>query len=233
MSNLGNVWTTSMFDDEDGYANKRLVKNLLLASLTEQVDSTGIKVNSAKRDGEKTTIRVVLPTNVRKTEVLKAVVKDVNGNVVSDDDIFIKSANKKYRATISTPDPTGTYIIELVLANVEGVEDVIYDTTNLAVVGYYEDEYDIFKIDGKSVLNDIVKVESLSNKLLANADTFFDNVKEDMAQYFHDAETPFAIAALVLFMIAIFFRNFVFQKTKEKKVMSDEEQYASMRSSGR
>ncbi|MBQ4510195.1 MAG: VWA domain-containing protein [Clostridia bacterium] len=233
MSNLGNIWTTAMFDDEDGYANKRLVKNILLASLNEQVDSTGIKVNSAKRDGEKTTIRVELPTNVRKTEVLKAIVKDVNGNVVSDDDIFIKSANKKYRATISTPDPTGTYIIELVLVNVEGVEDVLYDTTNLAVVGYYEDEYDIFKVDGKSVLNDLVKVESLSNKLLTNSDTFFDIEKEDMVQYFHDAETPFAIAALILFMLAIFFRNFTFQKTKEKKVMSDEEQYASMRSSGR
>ncbi len=233
MSNLGNIWTTAMFDDEDGYANKRLVKNIMLSSLNEQVDSTGIKVNSAKRDGEKTTIRVELPTNVRKTEVPKAIVKDVNGNVVSDDDIFIKSANKKYRATISTPDPTGTYIIELVLVNIEGVEDVLYDTTNLAVVGYYEDEYDIFKVDGKAVLNDLVKVESLSNKLLADADKFFDIEKEDMVQYFHDAETPFAIAALVLFMLAIFFRNFAFQKSKEKKQMSDEEQYQSMRSSGR
>ena len=233
MSNLGNVWTTAMFDDEDGYANKRLVKNILLSSLNEQVDSTGIKVNSAKRDGEKTTIRVELPTNVRKTEVLKAIVKDVNGNVISDNDIFIKSANKKYRASITTPDATGTYIIEMVLANVEGVEDVVYDMTNLAVVGYYEDEYDIFKVDGKSVLNDLVKVESITNKLLADADTFFDIEKKDVVQYFHDAETPFAIAALILFMLAIFFRNFAFQKSKQKKVMTDEEQYQSMRSSGR
>lgn len=233
MSNLGNVWTTSMFDDEDGYANKRLVKNIMLSALNEQVDSTGIKINSTKRDGEKTTIRVELPTNVRKSEVLKAIVKDVNGNVVSDNTIFIKSANKKYRATISTPDLAGTYIIELVLANVEGVEDVVYDKTNLAVVGYYEDEYDIFKVDGKAVLNDLVKVESLSNKLLANAESFFDIEKQDVVQYFHDAETPFAIAALILFMLAIFFRNFTFQKSKQKKVMSDEEQYQSMRSSGR
>ena len=233
MSNLGNVWTTAMFDDEDGYANKRLVKNILLSSLNEQVDSTGIKVNSAKRDGEKTTIRVELPTNVRKTEVLKAIVKDVNGNVISDNDIFIKSANKKYRASITTPDATGTYIIEIVLANVEGVEDVVYDMTNLAVVGYYEDEYDIFKVDGKAVLNDLVKVESITNKLLADADKFFDIEKKDVVQYFHDAETPFAIAALILFMLAIFFRNFAFQKSKQKKVMTDEEQYQSMRSSGR
>ena len=88
-------------------------------------------------------------------------------------------------------------------------------------------------MDGKSIMNDLVKVESLSNKLLVNAEGFFDIEKEDIAQYFHDAETPFAIAALVLFMLAIFFRYFTFQKTKTKKVMSDEEQYESMRSSGR
>ena len=233
MSDLGNVWTSSMYDDSDGYANKRLVKNILLASLNEQVDSTGIKVNSAKRDGEKTTIRVELPTNVRKNEALKAVIKDEQGNVISDSSIFIKSANKKYRVTIDTPDLVGTYLIDVVLADVSGVEDVVYDITNLAVVGYYEDEYDIFKVDGKAVLTDLVKVESLSNKLIQDSDAFYNIEKEDVVQYFHDAETPFAIAALVLFMIAIFFRNFAFQKTKEKKVMTDEEQYASMRSSGR
>ena len=233
MSNLGSSWTTSMFNDDDGYQNERLVQNIMLASLNEQVDSTGIKVNSTKRDGEKTTIRVELPTNVRKTEILKAIVKDVNGNIVSDTDIFVKSANKKYRATISTPDVTGTYLIDLVLVNNQGVTDVLYDTTSLAVVGYYEDEYDIFKIDGKSVLNDLVKVESLTNKIISDAEGFYNIEKEDIVQYFHDAETPFAIAALVLFMLAIFFRYFTFQKVKEKKQMTDEEQYASMRSSGR
>lgn len=235
MSNLGSTWTTSMFDDEtDKIENKRLVKNILLASLNEQVDSTGIKVNSAKRDGEKTTIRIETPVKVRGTEVVKAIVKDVNGNVISDTNEFIESANKKYRVTLDTPDLTGTYLIDIVLVDNEtGVEDILYDTTSLAVVGYYEDEYDIFKIDGKNILNDIVKAESLSNKLLEDAEGFYNIEKKDIAQYFHDAETPFAIAALVLFMIAIFFRNFTFQKTKEKKVMSDEEQYESMRSSGR
>lgn len=233
MSNLGSSWTTSMFNDTDGIQNERLVKNLMLASLNEQVDSTGIKVNSSKRDGEKTTIRVELPVNVRKSEILKAVVKDVNGNVISDTDIFTKSANKKYRTTIDTPDLTGTYIIDIVLVDNQGVTDILYDTTSLAVVGYYEDEYDIFKIDGKSVMNDLVKVESLSNKLISDAKGFYNIEKEDIVQYFHDAETPFAIAALVLFMLAIFFRYFTFQKTKEKKQMTDEEQYESMRSSGR
>jgi len=234
MSNLGSTWTASMFQDEaDNIENKRLVKNILLASLNEQVDSTGIKVNSSKRDGEKTTIRVELPVNVRNAEALKAIVKDVNGNVISDSNEFIKSANKKYRVSIDTPDITGTYLIDVVLVNDEGVTDVLYDKTSLAVVGYYDDEYDIFKVDGKSIMNDLVKVESLSNKLLADAEGFYDIEKKDIAQYFHDAETPFAIAALVLFMLAIFFRNFTFQKTKQKKVMTDEEQYASMRSSGR
>ena len=121
----------------------------------------------------------------------------------------------------------------MVLVNDEGVTDVLYDKASLAVVGYYDDEYDIFKVDGKSIMNDLVKVESLSNKLLADAEGFYDIEKKDIAQYFHDAETPFAIAVLILFMLAIFFRNFTFQKSKEKKVMTDEEQYASMRSSGR
>ena len=233
MSNLGSSWTTSMFNDEDGIKNERLVKNILLASLNEQVDSTGIKVNAAKRDDDVTTIRVELPTNVRNSEVLKAIVKDVDGNVLSNTDIFEKSANKKYRANISTPDKAGTYLIDIVLVNNEGIEDVLYDTTSLAVVGYYEDEYDLFKVDGKSKLNDLIKVESLTNKLLVDAEGFYNIEKKDIVQYFHDAETPFAIAVLVLFMLAIFFRYFTFQKTKEKKSMSDEEQYQSMRSSGR
>lgn len=231
MSNLGSSWTTSMYNDDDGYKNKRLVKNIMLASLNEQVDSTGIKVNSTKRDGEKTAIRVELPVNVRKDEYLRAVVRDINGNLISDTTLFSKSANKKYRATINTPDLTGTYLIDIQLYDYK--TNILYDTTSLAVVGYYEDEYDIFKIDGKAVLNDLVKTESLSNKLLTNADGFYNIEREDIVQYFHDAETPFAIAALALFMIALFFRNFTFQKTKEKKQMTDEEQYESMRSSGR
>ena len=232
MSNFGSNWTSEMLDDSDNIKNERLAKNIMLASLNEQVDSTGIKINNTKRDGEQTTIRVELPVNVRKAEALKAIVKDVNGTVVSEK-IFVKSASKKYRVTIDTPDPTGTYLIDLVLVNNEGVTDVLYDKTNLAVVGYYEDEYDIFKVDGKATLNNLIKVEALSNKLLENSDTFYDIEKEDIVQYIHDVETPFAIAALVLFMLAIFFRYFTFQKTKEKKQMSDEEQYESMRSSGR
>lgn len=235
MSNLGNVWTSSMFNDDDGYANKRLVKNIMLASLNEQVESTGVKVNSAKRDGEKTTIRVELPTNVRKSEALKVVIKDVNGTLISDTDVFIKYANKKYRVTIDTPDLAGTYLIDLVLADVTGVEDVVYDTTSLAVVGYYEDEYDIFKIDGEQVLKDLVRIENKANNLLnkKDAETFFNIEKSDVTQYIHDLDDEIAIAALILFMIALFFRYFTFQRSKEKKQMTDEEQYQSMRSSGR
>ncbi len=233
MSNFGHTWTSAMFDENDGIKNERLVKNILLASLNDQVGSTGIKINTTKRDDDKTTIRVELPTNVRQSEALKAVVKKVNGELVNET-YFFKAANKKYRADINTPDKAGTYLIDIVLVDVKtGVEDILYDKTSLAVVGYYEDEYDLFKIDGKAILTDLVKVEDLKNKLITDADGFYDIEKKDIAQYYHDAEAPFSIAVLVLFMLAIFFRYFTFQKTKEKKTMSDEEQYASMRSSGR
>lgn len=240
MSDFGSAWTSAMFNDDDGISNTKLVKNILTAAINEQTDSTGINIyEQPKRiendKGEQETIiRVELPVNVRKNEVLKAIVKDTNGEIVSEAE-FGSTSSKKYRATVSTPDATATYVIEIKLVDVkQNVEmDVLYDETNTAVTGYYKDEYDIFKKDGKAVLNDLVKIEATDRNLVDAPASFFDIAKNDIAVYNHDVETPFAIIVLVLFVLAIIFRNFAFQKERKKKEMTDEEQIASMRGSGR
>ena len=240
MSDFGSAWTSAMFNDEDGIKNTRLVKNIITASLNEQTDSTGLVIyETPKRmENEKgeqvTVVRVELPVNKREHEVLKAIVKDTNGEIVSEAEFGLTSS-KKYRATVSTPDATATYVIEIKLVNVkQNVEmDVLYDQTNTAVTGYYKDEYDIFAKDGKPVLTDLVKIEATDRHLVTDASTFYEIAKNDIAVYNHDVETPFAIIVLVLFVLAIIFRNFAFQKEKKKKEMTDEEQIASMRGSGR
>lgn len=240
MSDFGSAWTSAMFNDEDGIKNTRLVKNIITASMNEQTDSTGLVIyETPKRmENEKgeqvTVVRVELPVNKREHEVLKAIVKDTNGEIVSEAEFGLTSS-KKYRATVSTPDATATYVIEIKLVNVkQNVEmDVMYDQTNTAVTGYYKDEYDIFAKDGKPVLTDLVKIEATDRHLVTDASTFYEIAKNDIAVYNHDVETPFAIIVLVLFVLAIIFRNFAFQKEKKKKEMTDEEQIASMRGSGR
>ena len=219
MSDFGSAWTSAMFNDEDGIKNTRLVKNIITASLNEQTDSTGLVIyETPKRmENEKgeqvTVVRVELPVNKREHEVLKAIVKDTNGEIVSEAEFGLTSS-KKYRATVSTPDATATYVIEIKLVNVkQNVEmDVLYDQTNTAVTGYYKDEYDIFAKDGKPVLTDLVKIEATDRHLVTDASTFYEIAKNDIAVYNHDVETPFAIIVLVLFVLAIIFRNFAFQK---------------------
>ena len=57
--------------------------------------------------------------------------------------------------------------------------------------------------------------------------------KDEMVEYFYNLDDEFAIAALILFIVSILCRNFLFQKEKKKKFMTDEEQINSMRNSGR
>lgn len=240
MSDFGSAWTSDMFNDEDGIQNTKLIKNILVSAMNEQTDSTGIDIYEKPKRTEndkgeqETIIRVELPVNVRKNEVIKAIAKDANGEIVSEAE-FSSTSSKKYRATLSTPDATATYVIEIKLVDVkQNVEmDVLYDQTSTAVTGYYKDEYNIFSKDGKTVLNDLVKIEATDRDLVDAPMSFFEIAKDDIAIYNHDMETPFAIIVLVLFVLAIIFRNFAFQKERKKKEMTDEEQIASMRGSGR
>ncbi len=235
MSNLGSTWTEKMFNDEDGINGKRLVKNLILGSLNEKVDSTGIEISEIKRDEKATYIRVDMPVNVRNGEDLMVTVKNTKGEIIADNIPMSKVASRKYRTPIPTTDPLGSYIVEIKLQSNDPTlpKPLLYDSTIFAVVGTYEQEYDLFSVDGKQVMNDIAKADDLTNNLVSDSEDFYNIVREETMQKIHDAKTPLAAAVLALFLLAIFFRNFVFQKTKEKKQMSDQEQYDSMRSSGR
>ena len=235
MSDFGSSWTQSMFGTKDG---QRLIANLIKSGMNEQTDSTGLNIiETPRREEGKTTIRVETPVNVRENEVLKAVIISENGQEVEKEFKFTKIGNKRYRAIIDTPDETeqGTYVIEIRLVNEQGMEDVLYDKTSLAVVGYYKDEYDIYAVDGKAVMNDIAKNQSTDNSLLdiRQPVSVYNVQKEDIAEYVHNLDDEFAIASLILFLVSIFFRNFVFQKETKKKEMTDEEQIESMRDSGR
>lgn len=237
-SDFGQYWTQRMFDNSDGVSNTRLINNILINSLNEKTDSTGINVyeNPNREWGQGTTVlKVEIPTKqLRPGEKLKAVVTDAEGNVTETE--FDLLTNQRYHARIQTPDETenGTYTISIVIVDTTGQVDVLYDRVTTAIVGEYKEEYDIFGKDGEATINDIVKNQNkkpLEDGTLAGA---FENTKKDeMVEYFYNLDDEFAIAALVLFIISILCRNFLFQKEKKKKVMTDEEQIASMRNSGR
>ncbi len=237
-SDLGKYWTQRMFDNSDGASNTRLINNIFINSLNEKTDSTGINVyeNPNREWGQGTTVlKVEIPTKkLRDNEVLKAVITDAQGNVTEKK--FEPLGSKRYYARIETPDETenGTYTINIVIADENGQEDIIFDRVTTAIVGEYKGEYDVFGIDGEATINDIVKNQNkkpLEEGTIAGA---FENTKADeMVEYFYNLDDEFAIAALVLFIISIICRNFLFQKEKKRKVMTDEEQIASMRSSGR
>ena len=230
MSNLGSTWTEKMFDDEDGVKNRQLVKNLLIGSMNAKVDSTGISIKEIKRDDKTTYIRVDTPVNVRNAEDLYVTVKNAaTGEIVADGIVMQRVASRKYRTPIPTEDVMGTYIVEIKLQSNNQEVPLIYDRTTFAVVGTYAEEYDLFSVDGKAVMNDIAKADDLTNTIIKDASDFYDIVREETMQIIHDAKVPLATAALVLFLLSIFFRNFIFQKSKENKQMTDEEQIASMR----
>lgn len=237
-SDFGQYWTQRMFDNSDGASNTRLVNNILVNSLNEKTDSTGIDVyeNPNREWGQGTTLlKVEIPTTkLREKETLKAVVTDAEGNVTEAK--FTESSNKRYYTRIQTPDETenGTYIISIVIVDESGQEEILYDRVTTAIVGEYKEEYDIFGQDGEATINDIVKNQNkkpIEEGTIAGA---FENTKKDeMVEYFYNLDDEFAIAALILFIVSILCRNFLFQKEKKKKVMTDEEQINSMRNSGR
>lgn len=240
MSNLGNSWTSSMFDDTDGTRNRALVKNILISAMNEQVDSSGINITKVKREEGKTRVEVELPLPKSNYEFLIPVLKELDTKtgelveIVSDKQVTFSAypGRKRHYIDLDTPDGEKIYFVEvrLVAAN---TERTLLDRTTTTVVGSYEDEYDIYKVDGEAVLTYIVKMGAVGNNIVNKAEDFFDIERADVEQIIHDAKLPFIVAVLVLFLVALFFRNFVFQKQKKKEQMTDEEQYASMRSSGR
>ena len=221
MSDLGNVeWTSGMFDDSNGIT---LISNMLEATMNRQVDSSGLDY-SVSRDEETATVIVNTPVDVRDGEHLIAQVKNSEGKVQSTV-TFGKTAIKKYKATVPTPKTDETYIIELLL--VDDKTDTVNDTRTFAVTGYYNQEYDVFAEGGEMYITGLAN--NANGKLLDTANGLFDDADSEIQIFEYNINTPLVIAALILFILDILFRNIVVIRKKEKKEMTDEEQIASMR----
>ncbi len=222
MSDLGGVWSTALFTTADEIDNQIIVKNLLVNSLNADVGASGLTITSERVDG---TTRLTVETlkRIRDDERLVAYVTDANENTVEVTD-FTRVADTKYRKEIETSDESGTYLIEIRLVN---DDNSMLDKANYAVVGFYADEYDLFTIDGKSVMEDLSAAGD--GEVMKDVAGFFDIVKDEFYEFEHNISTPCVLAILILFLIDLFFRNFAPKKEKKKKIMTDEEQYASMR----
>lgn len=231
MSDLGNKkWVGGLLNDEDGLANARLVSNILVAPLNKQVQSTGLDVSSERKE-EVTTITVVLPHVLRDNEELIPIVTGPDGVIYEGNIAFEKVASTKYRGALDTPDTTGTYVINLVLRefniNKKPDELLLYDRTSFAVVGYYNDEYNVFDQSGKDVLHGMAS--NGNGSIITNIDTFYDNINTDIRIYTYDPANYLPIIAIVLFILDIVFRSIVIKRKKEKDEMTDEEQILSMK----
>lgn len=225
MSDLGGVWSNSLFSSGDKNPdNKVIVSNLLVNSLNTEIDATGLKISSERVEGV-TRLTVETLKRIRDNEQLVAYVTDTNDNTVEYTE-FVRVADTKYRKEIETSDEAGTYLIEVRLVTKDETPQ-LFDKANYAVVGFYPDEYDLFSVDGKSVMEDLSAAGD--GKIMKDVKGFFDIAKDELFQFEHNISTPAIIALLLLFIIDLFFRNFSPKKEKKKKVMTDEEQYASMR----
>lgn len=261
-SDLGRNWTQAMFDNGDGINNRAIIRNILVNSLNDEVDSTGIEIDGKpkRKWGEGTTSFVVeLPVALRDSENVKVIFTDAQGeeyvaNLMTSSEIekakedgrsyVQRISQKRYLVNLITPDETenGTYTIKVMIVDNKTMAnaDVVYDQIQTAVVGEYKDEYDVFgnMAQGKSTINDIVKNANREPIVIdkdGNGVTDMFKKDEDMVMKpeIRDLDDEFAIAALILFVTSIICRNFLFQKEKKRKVMTDEEQIASMRNSGR
>ena len=228
MSDLASNWSAALFDDEDGQKCRCIVENLLINSLNPKgTQSTGLEIKS-ERVEDKTRLTVETPRRISNGEKLVVKVKDASGNVVAYDD-FDRIADAKYRIDLDTSDVAGTYIMEVRLQSTSEERPSLFDKTDYAVVGFYAKEYDLFGVDGASIITDLANAGG--GDMINSADEFFDVQKPEFKQYDHSNRIaiPALVVALVLFILDIFFRNFLKRREKKKKIMTDEEQFASMR----
>ena len=224
MSDLGGVWSNSLFTSSDEIDNKVIVKNLMVNSINAEINASGLKISSERVEG---TTRLTVETlkRIRDNEQLIAYVTDANENTVEYTD-FVRVADTKYSKELQTTDEAGTYLIEVRLVTTDE-HPQLFDKANYAVVGFYADEYDLFKIDGKSVMEDLSAAGD--GDIMENVKGFYDVAKDEFYQFEHNISTPAIIVLLLLFLVDLFFRNFAPKKERKKKIMTDEEQYESMR----
>lgn len=232
MSDLGGVWSNSLFTDagegasadeeEEDPDNKVIVKNLLVNSINEQVGSSGLKISSERVEGV-TRITVETLKRIRADEHLVAIVTEPSGKT-KEYSSFTRIADTKYRQEITTDDEAGTYLVEVRLVSSSGA---VCDKANYAVVGFYAKEYDLFRIDGQSIIEDLSAAGD--GDVMSTPMSFFEITKDELFQFEHDIATPAIIAIIILFLIDLLFRNFAPKKEKKRTMMTDQEQFESMR----
>ena len=222
MSDLGNdAWTQTLFNTDNGL---KLVSNMLNATMNREVDSTGLEYEST-RDDKTTTITVTTPVELRKGESLILQAMDKDGSIV-DTIKFKQIAVKKYRSSITMERVDDSYTLEVML--VDDKTSVIKDKTAFAVNGYYNKEFDVFVEGGEATVAGIST--NGGGNMLESGDGFFDDIENQIRVFDYDVTTPVIIAALIIFLLDILFRNIVIRKKKDKQPeMTEEERSASMR----
>lgn len=223
MSDLGGSWSKPLFTDADEIDNLRLVQNILTNSINDKIGSSGLIISS-ERNEDITKLTVETEKRIRDDEQIVAFVTDAEGNTIEYTD-FLRVADTKYRKEITTADQEGTYHIEVKLVGTEDAQ--LYDRAEYAVVGFYASEYDLFNIDGESVMEDLASAGD--GEIMAEAEKFYDIQREEFVQYTRDISTPSLIVLLLLFIIDLLFRHFSPKKKEKKNVMTEEERFASMR----
>lgn len=247
MSDLGTKedWAENWYNDKEG---KILITNILLNSfkqLESKVDTSGIIIerDDVERTGGITTLSVTLNKRLRKSETLddgtivigeKLVleVTDPNGNTYTPDVKFVPVANKKYSVKFDTPDSMGMYTVTVKLVT-DDVDETLQDKNQIAVVGFYESEYDVFNLSkkkstGKTLLKDL----SLTGGgiLAEDAEAFYEDFSiPDFVEYKHSPLYAALAAAIILYVLEILCRHVKTRKQKKAEQMTDEEQILSMR----
>jgi hypothetical protein len=196
----------------------------------EKVDDTSSTVSDntiplvEKTIEDITKLTVETEKRIRDDEQIVAFVTDAAGNTIEYTD-FRRVSDTKYRKEITTAYQEGTYHIEVKLVGKDDAQ--LYDRAEYAVVGFYASEYDLFNIDGESVMEDLATAGK--GKVMADAEAFYDIQKAEFVQYQRDISTPAIIVLLLLFIIDLLFRHFSPKKKDKKDAMTEAERIASMR----
>ncbi len=234
-------WSENWYDDPN---TAILIKNIVMNSfvaLEKAVDKSGLEIES-ERTGDKTTVTVEMVKRLRYIDdakqeklILEYIAPDgtVHTTDADGDELELAAvANKKYRITIDTPDQTGMYKITVKLVTNDGKNQLI-DIAQSAVVGFYEDEYDVFNLDknesiGEDLLINLARTGG--GQMMDDAETFYANFKKpDFVEYKHSPVYWLIAAIIILFVLGIVFRHVKTRKQKQAEVMTDEEQILSMR----
>lgn len=227
MTDLGNAkWTNTLFDEENPNG-LLLVSNMLDATMNREVRSTGLDYE-IERGEKETTVKVTTPVDLESdhpNEKLVMQTYDSKGGVLEYVE-FSKIGSSKYSAKAKTDKQDEAYTAHVMLVNEKTGK--INDMITFAVNGHYNEEYNVFKEGGVATLEGITSTRNGS--IIENGNGFFDDIQSKIQVFKHDVTTPIVIAALVLFLLDILFRNIVINRKKDAlPEMTDEERNASMR----